>query len=86
MGRGDHGHPKVSSGLNMPDPSMPCRRATPETALWPFRGWPTRRVGCLRMSSTLLDSPRRTPMVGGGYQPSSLLLLLLLLLVCNSVM
>jgi hypothetical protein len=25
----------------MPYPSMPCRRATAETALWPFQGWPT---------------------------------------------
>jgi hypothetical protein len=37
MARGDHGLPKVSLGPIIPDPSMPCRRATPETALQPLR-------------------------------------------------
>jgi hypothetical protein len=27
-------------------------------ALWPFQGWATRRLGGLRPSSTLLDTPR----------------------------
>jgi hypothetical protein len=45
MARGDHGLPKVSPGLTMPNPSTPCRRDTPETALLLFRGWPTRRAG-----------------------------------------
>jgi hypothetical protein len=39
MARGGHGLPKVASGPTMPYPSMPCKRATPETALWPFQGW-----------------------------------------------
>jgi hypothetical protein len=29
----------------------------------PFQGWPTHRAGGLRPSSTLLDTPRRMPMV-----------------------
>jgi hypothetical protein len=32
MARGGHGLPKVLSGPAMPEPSMPCGRATPETA------------------------------------------------------
>jgi hypothetical protein len=39
-----YGLPKVSLGPVMLDPSIPCRRATPETALPPFQGWPARRV------------------------------------------
>jgi hypothetical protein len=34
----------------LPNPSMPCRRATPKTGLWPFQVWPTHRAapcGCL---------------------------------------
>jgi len=46
--RGGHGLPKVSPGPAMPDPSMPCGRATPETALQQFRGRPAHRVGSLR--------------------------------------
>jgi hypothetical protein len=63
MARGGHGLLK-SPGPAMPDPSTPCRRATPEMAepLQPFQGWPARRMGSLRPSSTLLDTPRRTPM------------------------
>jgi hypothetical protein len=56
MGRGGHGLPKVIPGSAMPDPSTPFWRATPETAV---------RMGSLRPSSTLLDTPRRTPMKGG---------------------
>jgi hypothetical protein len=33
-----HGLPKVSPGSAMPHPSMPCRWATPETALPPLGG------------------------------------------------
>jgi hypothetical protein len=62
MARGSHGLPKVSLGPAMPYPSTPCGRTTPETALWPFQGWPTLRVGGLRPSPTLLYTPRRTPM------------------------
>jgi hypothetical protein len=65
MARGGHELPKVSQGLVMPDPSMPCGRATAETALWPFQGWPARRVGGLRPSTILLDTPLCTPMGDG---------------------
>jgi hypothetical protein len=37
MARGGHGLPKLSLGPTMPYPSMPCGRATPETALQPFQ-------------------------------------------------
>jgi hypothetical protein len=60
MARSIHGLPKVSPGPTMPNPSTPCGRATPKTASWPFLGLPARRVGGLRPSSTLLDTPRRT--------------------------
>jgi hypothetical protein len=41
MARGIHGLPKVSPGPAMPDPSMPCKWATPKTALRPYAGrWP----------------------------------------------
>jgi hypothetical protein len=32
------------------------------TLLQPFLGWPACKAGSLRQSSTLLDTPRRTPM------------------------
>jgi hypothetical protein len=48
--RGGHGLPKVSLVPVLPNP---CGRATPETALQPFQGWPTCRVGGLQPSSTL---------------------------------
>jgi hypothetical protein len=35
-GKGGHGLPKVSTGPTMPDPSIPCGQASPETALRPF--------------------------------------------------
>jgi hypothetical protein len=60
MARGIHGLPKVSAGPAMPNPSTPSGRATPKTALRPFRGWPARRMGGLKPSSTPLDTPRRT--------------------------
>jgi hypothetical protein len=49
----------------------PCRRATPDTALWPFQGWPACKAGGLRPSSTSLETPRRTPVL---LEPISLLL------------
>jgi hypothetical protein len=58
MARGIHGLTKVSLGPALPYPSMPCRRATPETALWMFLGWPAHRAGDLRPSSTPLDTPQ----------------------------
>jgi hypothetical protein len=65
MARGVHGLPKVSRGPAMPNPSMPCQQATPKTALQPFLGWPARRAGGLRQSSTPLDTQRRTGLVLG---------------------
>jgi hypothetical protein len=47
-------------GSPMPHPSIPCRRATPETPLWQFMEWPTGREGGLRPSSTPLHNPCRT--------------------------
>jgi hypothetical protein len=47
MARGDHGLPKVLHGPAMPYPSTPYRRATPETALQPFKGWPACKAGGL---------------------------------------
>jgi hypothetical protein len=47
----------VSFGAALPDPSTPREGVTPKTALLPFQGSPT-----LRPSSTLLDTPRHTPM------------------------
>jgi hypothetical protein len=47
MARGDHGLPKVSPGPAMPDRSMPCGWATPETAPGPY--------GCFR------DGPQSRP-------------------------
>jgi hypothetical protein len=41
MARGSPGLPKVSPRPNMPNPSMPCKRATPEMALQQFQGCPT---------------------------------------------
>jgi hypothetical protein len=64
MARGGHGLPKVPLWPVMPYPSTSCRRAIPETALWPFQGWPARRAGSLQ-SSTPPDTPRRTPMGTG---------------------
>jgi hypothetical protein len=40
MGRGIHGLPKVSPELAMPNPSTPCRRATPKTAVFYPLGYP----------------------------------------------
>jgi hypothetical protein len=53
----DNGLLKVSSGLAMSYPSMPCGWATPETALRPFQEWRACRAGNLRPSSTLSDTP-----------------------------
>jgi hypothetical protein len=62
MTRGGHELPKVSPGPAKPDPFTSCRQDTPKTALRPFLGWPACRAGSLQSSSTLLDTPRRTPM------------------------
>jgi hypothetical protein len=66
MARGIHGLPKFSPGSAMPDPSTPCGRATPQTALQLFLGWPTHRAGGLRPSSSPLDTPCRMGLVGGN--------------------
>jgi hypothetical protein len=57
MGRGGQGLLKVSPEPAMSYPSTPCEQAIPETALWPFQEWSTRRAGGLRPSSTPLDTP-----------------------------
>jgi hypothetical protein len=49
---------KVSLSSAMPDPSTPCGRATPETTLRPFLGWPTGRAGDLQPSSWIPDAVR----------------------------
>jgi hypothetical protein len=49
---------KVSPGPAMPDPSTPCGQAAPKM------GWPACRAGGLQPSSTPLDTPRRTGLVG----------------------
>jgi hypothetical protein len=61
--RGGHGLPKVSPGPATPYHSMPCGQATPGTVLQLFQGWSASRAGGLRQSSTLLDTPRRAPMM-----------------------
>jgi hypothetical protein len=52
---------KFHAGLPCPT-LLRLRASTPETALWPFKGWPVYRLGRLQPSSTPLDTPRRTPM------------------------
>jgi hypothetical protein len=66
MARGSHELSKVSPWPAMLDPSTPFGRATPKMALQPFQGWPSRRTDGLRPSSTLLDTPRRTPITNGA--------------------
>jgi hypothetical protein len=56
MAWGRHGLPKVSL---RPDPTL----VHPEMASRVFQGWPTDTAGGLRPSPTLLDTPRRTPIV-----------------------
>jgi hypothetical protein len=61
-GRGIHGPSKAGPGA--PDPSTPCGRATPETALRPFLGSPARRAGGLRLFPTPPpNTPRRTSLL-----------------------
>jgi hypothetical protein len=60
MAWGDHGLPKVSPRPALPNPSMPSRWATTDTALRPFLGWPAHKAGGLQLSSSLLDTPRCT--------------------------
>jgi hypothetical protein len=71
MAKGSHGLPKVSPGPTMTYSSMPCGQATREMTKKLFQEWPAHRVGGLQRSSTLLDTPRRTPMVEGesGLRP-----------------
>jgi hypothetical protein len=66
MARSGHGLPEISPGPTMPYPSKPYERATSKTASRRFQGWPARRAGGLRLSSTPLDTTRHTPM--GGLQ------------------
>jgi hypothetical protein len=47
MGRGGHGLLKVSSGSDMPYPSTPCGRATPDIALELFQRWLAYKAGSL---------------------------------------
>jgi hypothetical protein len=70
MAMGGHGLFKISVGPTMPDPSSPCRRTIPETALRAFQGWPACRAGSLWPSSTLLDTTHRTPMHKFLYFPN----------------
>jgi hypothetical protein len=63
MARGDHRLSKVLLGLAMLYPSTPCGGATHETVLRAFQEWPVRRTGGLQPSSTILATPRRTPLV-----------------------
>jgi hypothetical protein len=62
MARTGYRLPKVSLGTVISYPSMPCGWVTSETALHPFKGSPAHRAGGLESTSTLLDTPRRTPM------------------------
>lgn len=55
---------QFNMGLPCPTLLFPCRRSIPEK----FQGWPTRRAGGLRPSSTPLYTPRRKPM----FLPSSM--------------
>jgi hypothetical protein len=59
-GRGIHGLPKVSYGPAMSNPNTPCGRATLQTALRLFGGWPAHRVGGLQPSSSPLNTPSHT--------------------------
>jgi hypothetical protein len=60
---GGHELPKVSPGARHARPFTPCGRTNRETALRPFQGWPACRMGSLRLSSTLLDTPNHPPVV-----------------------
>jgi hypothetical protein len=74
-----HGLYKVSPGPAMPNSFKPCRKATPDSALWSFQWWPARRAGGLHP----LGTPCHMPMCFS--RPYLLLLLLLLfLLFCIS--
>jgi hypothetical protein len=66
MVRCGHGLPKVSPGPAMPYPSMACGQAIPEAIIQSFQGWPARRACGLQPSSTLFDTPCRTPMGESG--------------------
>jgi hypothetical protein len=63
------GRPGQEGAYDKRWPWTPCGRATPEPTLWPFQGWPVRRAGGLRPSSTPLDTRiRMTPTVGNRKQ------------------
>jgi hypothetical protein len=70
MAKDGHGPPKVSPGLALPHPSMPCGWAIPEMALWNMAilAGPTCRAGSLLPFSTLLDTQRCTPKVAAHNQ------------------
>jgi hypothetical protein len=67
MARVGYGLPKVSVGAAMAYPSMPCERATPETAVLgvarPQAKWPAAIF-------YLLDTPRRTHMLTCNFEGS----------------
>jgi hypothetical protein len=67
MERGGQGHPTVSPGPAIPDPSTPCGQATPKMALQLSQGWLAHGPGGLQPSSTLLDTPCCTPMAEEGW-------------------
>ena len=54
-----HGLPKVSLGPAMLELSMPSGRATPETALRPFQGWPAGFSVFDTLTSPNLPFPKR---------------------------
>jgi hypothetical protein len=58
--RGGHGLLKASLRPAMTNPSTTCGQATTKKAVL---GWLTRRAGGLRPSSTLLETPRRAPLL-----------------------
>jgi hypothetical protein len=74
MARGGNGLPELSPGPATPNSSTSCGRATPETTLWPFQGWPACRAGGLQLSPTPLDTPRCTPMLLPPYHSAYLVL------------
>jgi hypothetical protein len=69
MARGIQGLPKVSPRPAMLDLSMPCGRATPEIALWPFLGRPA-AVFYLLGYPTLYGDGRPMVMWSNGKESS----------------
>jgi hypothetical protein len=62
MAGGGHGLPNVLLEPTKPFSFMACGRATSETDVKPFQGWPASRAGSLQPSSTPLDTPYHTLM------------------------